>query len=103
MKETFVPVTLLSAPATKVTVSNAPPFISNEVIVKELLRFGKIASPVKAVPLGCKDAALKGRSHCTFRSIGDGSGCRPWASGAPLSNRKYVTSSVAKSAVFPRN
>ncbi len=59
VKETFVPVTPLSAPATKVTVSNAPPFISNEAIVKELLRFGKIASPVKAVPLGCKDAALK--------------------------------------------
>lgn len=59
VKETFVPVTPLSAPATKVIVSNAPPFISNEAIVKELLRFGKIASPVKAVPLGCKDAALK--------------------------------------------
>ncbi len=24
--------------------------------------------------------------------VRDGSGCRPWASGAPLSNRKYVTS-----------
>lgn len=59
VKETFVPVTPLSAPATKVIVSNAPPFISNEAIVKELLRFGKIASPIKAVPLGCKDAALK--------------------------------------------
>lgn len=59
VKETFVPVTPLSAPATKVTVSNVPPFITNEVIVKELLRFGKIASPVKAVPLRCKDAALK--------------------------------------------
>lgn len=59
IKETFVPVTPLSAPATKITISNVPPFISNEVIVKELLRFGKIASPVKAVPLGCKNAALK--------------------------------------------
>lgn len=59
VKETFVTITPLSAPATKVIVSNAPPFISNEAIVKELLRFGKIASPVKAVPLGCKDAALK--------------------------------------------
>lgn len=59
VKETYVPVTPLSAPATKVTVSNIPPFISNEAIVKELVRFGKIASPVKAVPLGCKDAALK--------------------------------------------
>ncbi|KAI7795316.1 hypothetical protein IRJ41_014493 [Triplophysa rosa] len=56
VKETFVPV---SAPATKVTVSNIPPFISNDVIVKELMSFGKIASPVKTVPLGCKNAALK--------------------------------------------
>lgn len=59
VKETFVPVTPLSAPATKVTVSNVPPFVSNEVIVKELLRFGKIASPVKAVPLGYKNTALR--------------------------------------------
>ncbi len=39
----FCSVTPLFAPAAKVTISNVPPFISNEVIVKELLRFGKIA------------------------------------------------------------
>ncbi len=59
VKEMFVPVTPLSAPATKVTISNVPPFISNEIILKELQRFGKIASPVKTIPLGCKNAALK--------------------------------------------
>lgn len=59
VKETYVPVTPLSAPATKVTISNVPPFICNEAILKELQRFGKIASPVKAVPLRCKNAALK--------------------------------------------
>lgn len=59
IKEMFVPVTPLVAPATKVTISNVPPFISNEVIIKELTRFGKIASPVRMIPLGCKNTALK--------------------------------------------
>jgi len=49
----------LSAPATKINISNVPPFVSNDVIMKELQRFGKIASPVKMIPLGCKNAALK--------------------------------------------
>lgn len=59
VKEMFVPVTPLSAPATKITISNVPPFISNDVITKELQRFGKIASPVRMIPLGCKNIALK--------------------------------------------
>jgi len=59
VKEAFVPVSPLSAPATKITISNVPPFVSNDVIVKELLRYGKIASPMRTIPLGCKNAALK--------------------------------------------
>lgn len=59
VKETFVSVTPLSAPATRVTVSNIPPFVPNEVVTKELTRFGKIASPVKSIPLGCKNSMLK--------------------------------------------
>lgn len=55
----FVPVTPLVAPATKVTISNVPPFISNDAIIKELIRYGKIASPVRMIPLGCKNSALK--------------------------------------------
>ncbi len=59
VKETFVSVTPLSAPATRITVSNIPPFVPNEVVTKELTRFGKIASPVKSIPLGCKNSMLK--------------------------------------------
>ncbi len=59
VKETFVSVTPLSAPATRITFSNVPPFVPNEVIMKELTRFGKIASPVKSIPLGCKNSMLK--------------------------------------------
>jgi len=66
IKETFVPVTPLTAPATKVTVSNVPPFVSNDAIVKELSRYGKVASPVRNIPLGCKNADLN-----TFCLLGD--------------------------------
>ncbi len=59
IKEMFVPATPLAAPATKVTISNVPPFISNDAITKELARFGKIASPVRMIPLGCKNPILK--------------------------------------------
>ncbi|KAK3570108.1 hypothetical protein QTP86_011293, partial [Hemibagrus guttatus] len=54
-----VTVTPLSAPATRITMSNVLPFFPNDAITKELNRFGKIASPVKMIPLGCKNAALK--------------------------------------------
>lgn len=54
-----MPITPLSAPATKVIVSNVPPFVGNEGIIKELTRFGKIAGAIKEIPLGCKNAALK--------------------------------------------
>lgn len=59
VSDTLVQVTPLCAPATKVTISNVPPFISNEEIIKELSRFGKFASSIKVVPLGCKKFALK--------------------------------------------
>lgn len=59
VKEAFVAVNLLSSPATQITISNVPPFVSNDAITKELQKFGTIASPVKMIPLGCKNAALK--------------------------------------------
>ena len=59
VNETYVPITPLSAPATKIEISNVPPFVGNENIIKELTRFGKIAGAIKEIPLGCKNAALK--------------------------------------------
>lgn len=59
MSDTFVQVTPLRSPATRVIISNAPPFIKNEAILKELGRFGKFASAIRDVPLGCKNSALK--------------------------------------------
>lgn len=59
VKDVFVQVTPLAAPATKVVISNVPPFIKNEAIQLELSRFGKFASAMKMIPLGCKSDDLK--------------------------------------------
>lgn len=59
IKGTFVQVNPLSAPASKVTISNVPPFINNEVIERELLRFGKFAGPMRMISLGCKVPELQ--------------------------------------------
>lgn len=54
--DTLVLLTPLHAPATKVTISNMPPFISKEEITKE---FGNFASYIKVAPLCCQNTALK--------------------------------------------
>ncbi|KAL7838604.1 hypothetical protein AOLI_G00270080 [Acnodon oligacanthus] len=59
VKGNMVQVSPLSAPATRVIVSNVPPFIKNEVLLKELARFGKFASDMKMIPLGCKNSAVR--------------------------------------------
>ncbi|XP_043980130.1 carboxypeptidase A4 isoform X2 [Gambusia affinis] len=57
--ELFLQVSPLTLPATKVTLSNVPPFISDEFLIKELSRHGKVVSPLKKVPTGCKSPLLK--------------------------------------------
>ncbi|XP_058246634.1 sperm-associated antigen 17 isoform X5 [Hemibagrus wyckioides] len=49
----------LSSPAKKVMLSNVPPFISDEAVCKELSRYGRIVSPIKRIPLGCKSPLVK--------------------------------------------
>lgn len=55
----FCVISPLVSLSTKVTISNVPPFIPNCEIERELLRFGKLASGIKMIPLGCKNQALK--------------------------------------------
>lgn len=55
----FLIISPLVAPTTRVTISNVPPFIRNDEIEKALSRYGKKASEIKMIPLGCKNAALK--------------------------------------------
>lgn len=59
VKDVFVQVTPLAAPATKIVISNVPPFIKNVALEAELARFGKFASAIKMIPLGCKTLDLK--------------------------------------------
>lgn len=55
----FTVVSPLVSQSMKVTISNVTPFILNSDIVKELLRFEKMASEMKMIPLRCRNEALK--------------------------------------------
>ncbi|KAK3510999.1 hypothetical protein QTP70_027845 [Hemibagrus guttatus] len=55
----MIMVSPLSSPAKKVILSNVPPFISDEAIGKELSRYGRMVSPIKKIPLGCKSPLVK--------------------------------------------
>lgn len=54
IKDTFTPVIPLVQPARKVTLSNVPPFIKDDILLAELSRHGKVVSQMKKIPLGCK-------------------------------------------------
>ncbi|KAM4543369.1 uncharacterized protein V3H82_021258 [Fundulus diaphanus] len=54
----FLQVSPLTQPATRVILSNVPPFISDEFLVKELSRHGRVVSPVKKILSGCKSPLL---------------------------------------------
>ncbi|MGH0123331.1 UNVERIFIED_CONTAM: hypothetical protein FKN15_067780, partial [Acipenser sinensis] len=55
----FISALPLSTPLRKVVLSNVPPFIPNAVIERELARYGKIMSPIRMIPLGCKNPEVK--------------------------------------------
>ncbi|KAL4009126.1 hypothetical protein ACER0C_002978 [Sarotherodon galilaeus] len=57
--KTFTTILPLVSPAKKITISNAPPFIKNETLAKELSQHGQLVSPIKMVSLGCKSVLLK--------------------------------------------
>ncbi len=59
IKDELVQVTPLHNASSRVVISNVPPFISDDVLERELVRFGKIASPFRAISLGCKNPSLK--------------------------------------------
>lgn len=59
INDTFVPVAPLATLAKRVIISNVPPFIRDEVLVRELSRHGKIISQIKKVHSGCKAPELR--------------------------------------------
>ena len=59
VKGKLIAVSPLAAPATRVIVSNVPPFIQDEALMRELSRFGKFAGAFKFISQGCKNRELK--------------------------------------------
>uniref|UniRef100_G3N7E2 CCHC-type domain-containing protein n=1 Tax=Gasterosteus aculeatus TaxID=69293 RepID=G3N7E2_GASAC len=59
VNETFVPVLPLATPATRVTVSNVPPFIRDEMLTRELSRHGMVVSPINKMSSGLKSPLLR--------------------------------------------
>ncbi|XP_041917891.1 uncharacterized protein LOC121681986 isoform X1 [Alosa sapidissima] len=55
----FTVVLPLSTPSKKVTLSNVPPFIKDEVLAEILSRYGKLVSAIKKIPIGSKSPLLK--------------------------------------------
>ncbi len=55
----FTPVLPLSMPSKKVLLSNVPPFVSDETLVRIMSRYGKLVSPIKMIPVSCKSPLLK--------------------------------------------
>jgi len=53
-----VSVVPLAAPAVRVTVANVPSFIK-EVLMKELVKLGKVVSRLKMIPLGWKSPRMR--------------------------------------------
>ncbi|XP_047464561.1 uncharacterized protein LOC125022186 [Mugil cephalus] len=59
VKGMYVSVLPLTQPATKVILSNVPPFITDEFLSRELSRHGKVVSPIKKILSGCRSQLLK--------------------------------------------
>ena len=59
VKDSFVSVSPLTTPTTRITISNIPPFIGDEVLLRERLRHGKIILAIRKLPSGCKSPLLR--------------------------------------------
>ena len=55
----FEAVQPLSQPAARITLSNVPPFISDDFLLRELSRHGKVVSPIRKLLSGCKSPLLR--------------------------------------------
>ncbi|XP_044074679.1 ras-related protein Rab-36 isoform X1 [Siniperca chuatsi] len=55
----LTPVLPLMLPSKKVTISNIPPFLSDDIVAQALSRYGKLVSPIKKIVIGCESPLLK--------------------------------------------
>lgn len=80
----FFQVTPLTQPEARITLSNVPLIISDEFLVRELSRHGKIVSPIRKMSLGWKSPLLRHVvSHCTLV-------CVIWNNRAELFNYLFI-------------
>lgn len=59
ISDELVPVLPLALPAKRVTLSNVPPFVSDDILIQALSRYGKLVSPIKKIPISCESPLLK--------------------------------------------
>lgn len=59
IKDVLVQAVPLVNPAKKIILSQVPPFISNEMLERELSRHGQLMSPIRSISLGCKSPQLR--------------------------------------------
>jgi len=59
VNDSLVQAVPLVNPAKKIILSQVPPFISNEMLERELSRHGQLMSPIKTIGLGCKSPHLR--------------------------------------------
>lgn len=55
----FCAIMPLALPSKKVVISNVPPFLADNLLERELSRYGKVVSKITKLPLGCKSPLLK--------------------------------------------
>ncbi len=55
----FIPVLPLSLPSKRVTLSNVPPIMSDDILIQALSRYGKLVSPIKKIPISTESPLLK--------------------------------------------
>ena len=59
VNDSFVSVSPLTTPAARVTISNVPPFIGDEPLIRELSKHGKIVSAIRKLPSGFKSPLMR--------------------------------------------
>lgn len=75
VKGALVQVSSLSAPAMRVVISNAPQFIQDEEIMKELACFGKFTHPMRMISVGWTNSTVRSVSYTVIKikcKCGDG-------------------------------
>lgn len=59
IKDTFIQVMPLVRPAKRITISNVPPYMTDEALINELTRYGQVISTIKMIHYGGKSEQSK--------------------------------------------